>query len=292
MTTTNSIYQQFGGDMIRPNELMTWCPVCQQDSRADQRALSVRDAPSGQLLVNCFKSNCSFREIVQAWNLPRPSEPPKPDPDAAACAKANEAKRREYALRIWKDTIPVEGTPTELYLHSRGITTPMHPHIIRHCNRTSHPTRTRLPAMIARIQAPDGKGQGIWRTFLTPDGQKASREPVKAGLGSYPGGAVRLGGGEPEHIAIGEGIETTAAFTQIFGLPAWACLSTAGIENFVPPPFVRSVGLLVDIDDSGAGLRACEKAAFKLRRMGMNVRMRSPDSGFADWNDQLLGIRS
>ncbi len=291
MYTTRNIVDQYGGTMKGRDWALTSCPVCQSSGREDQRALSVRDGANGNLLLTCHKSNCSFLDIVKAWNLPRPTEKPKPDPDAIKAAEADAAKRRDNARDIWKQTHKIAGTPSSVYLRSRGLRVQPHNHIIRHHSLCPHPSNTRLPAMVARIQGPDDSGLGIHRTFLTPDGAKTDRDPQKATLGTFMGGAVRLGNRRPTHLAIGEGIETCLAFWQLYKVDAWSCLSTAGIVNFDPPPFVEAIALLMDDDVSGAGAEACEKAAFGLRRRGYLVRVKKPDPGFADFCDQLNGIK-
>ncbi len=54
------------------------CPVCQPERRKDQTALSVSES-GGKLLLYCFKSHCSFRDIAEAANVPPPRMPNNAD---------------------------------------------------------------------------------------------------------------------------------------------------------------------------------------------------------------------
>jgi putative DNA primase/helicase len=54
-------------------------------------------------------------------------------------------------------------------------------------------------------------------------------------------------------------------------LPVWATLSTSGLEQVELPPAARRVLILADNDASGAGLRAAEAAARRLRAQGRDV---------------------
>ena len=94
-------------------------------------------------------------------------------------------------------------------------------------------------------------------------------------LGRVAGGAVRLGAAiEGAPLGICEGIETgLAVMTARPGLPVWATLSTSGLEQVALPASVNRIVILADHDASGAGLRAAETAARRLRSEGREVNM-------------------
>jgi len=73
---------------------------------------------------------------------------------------------------------------------------------------------------------------------------------------------------------------------QATGLPAWAALSTSGVQALELPDEVRDVVVLADGDDPGES--AALTAARRWRREGRRVRIARPPRGL-DFNDLLLG---
>ncbi len=283
INTAKDITQNLAGEW-RGNCGLAPCPVCQGEGRSDQRALSIKDAPSGNLLLFCFKGGCSFEEIARALHI-------EPERQATRKAVGKEIDRdkehnRNKAGELFKETREIPGTPAELYLRNRGITIPMHKHVIRYHSRLYHPSKTHLPALVGKVVNAKGEGIAIQRIYITPDGDKTNRDPVKAALGPFKGGAVRLGDG-PE-ILLGEGIETVAAAMQLSGVPGYAALSTGGMKAFEPPAHVQSVTILVDVDANGAGEKASQQTAQNLIAKGVKVTLALPKAG-ADFNDELQG---
>jgi putative DNA primase/helicase len=95
--------------------------------------------------------------------------------------------------------------------------------------------------------------------------------------------------GHARLLSLCEGIETgLAAMAACPGLPARAGLSAAGVEGALLPPEARRVVILADHDASGAGLRATEAAAAKLRLDGRRLTIVFPPREGDDFNDMLL----
>jgi excisionase family DNA binding protein len=187
-----------------------------------------------------------------------------------------------WALRIWGQTADVQGSLAETYLASRGIVVLPVASLRFHC-RLKHPAGSLWPAMVALItDGVSGKPQAIHRTFLARDGRgKAPVDTQKMMLGPTRGGAVRLA--EPgETLMIGEGLETCLSAMQATGMPAWAALSTAGLNALDLPPNVRDVIVLADGDD--AGERTAVAAARRWKNEGRRVRIARPPRGL-DFND-------
>jgi hypothetical protein len=89
-------------------------------------------------------------------------------------------------------------------------------------------------------------------------------------------------------LGLCEGIETgLAVMTACAGLPVWAALSTAGLEQVQIPPEVRRMIILADHDASGAGGRAAEASAARLCRNGHAVSITMPPCQGDDFNDLL-----
>jgi hypothetical protein len=100
------------------------CPVCQPERRRDQAALSIGDGDGGRLLLRCHKAGCAFADILTAAGIGR-GEYRGPDPAEVARREAERRaeamKRAEQARRLWREALPIEGTPAEAYLRGRGI---------------------------------------------------------------------------------------------------------------------------------------------------------------------------
>ena len=71
-------------------------------------------------------------------------------------------------------------------------------------------------------------------------------------------------------------------------LPVWATLSTSGLEQVALPASATRIVILADHDASGAGLRAAETAARRLRSEGREVVIAMPSREGDDFNDLLL----
>jgi hypothetical protein len=244
-----------------------------------QPSLSVRESESGKLLLKCF-AGCDYRAILDALGG-RPQGQILSPPSAP---KLDEAHRTEYAVRIWREAHPAAGTPVETYLNSRGITIPVPPSLRFHAC-LKHPSGAYLPAMVAGVQACEGRVVAVHRTFLERDGSgKAKVEQQKMMLGPCAGGAVRFA--KPGSIvAIAEGIETALSISQACpGLAVWAALSTSGMLALQLPDVVREVVVCADADP--AGRKAASDMAMRLSREGRSVRIAYPPLN-RDFNDML-----
>lgn len=258
-------------------------------------------------------------------------------------ARENERYRqaaRRAAWKIWQEGVPPEATAVRDYLALRGIGQEVLPQLPA-CLRF-HPAcpymvsddggRTwreihRGPAMLAAIQAQDGKFVGVHRTWLDlgdPKGKAAIADPVtgkaqkaKKTLGVKKGGAIRLTppGTTAHQLIMAEGIETTLSAMAGGTHPAaafWAGIDLgnmagqrmlgkglrfAGIpdmedrEAFVPPPWVREMVFIQDGDSdpklTRAKLLSGCRRALALRP-GLRARIVPVPEGL-DLNDVLMG---
>jgi len=203
-------------------------------------------------------------------------------------AKAERSKLA-VAERIIKQCRPAAGTIVERYLRLRGIVAPIPPTLLFHYALRSPETQNRHPGMVARVERVDQKVCGIHRTLLIPPGRKAPGVDCKFSLGPIGGGAVRLAPAA-EEMAISEGIETGLSFMQIYGIPTWAALSTAGIEKLILPPLpvAKIVHIALDIDPKRGGEKAARIAAERFEKEGREVRFDRPPLGCKDFNDALV----
>lgn len=187
-------------------------------------------------------------------------------------------------------SIPIPGTLAETYLRSRGLILPDSSDLHFHPDLAHWETKTGFPALIGAVRNRQGEIIALQRIYLSPDG--AAKAPVpnpKKMLGRVAGGAVRLAAiGEDGRLGLCEGIETgLAVMTAVSGLPVWATLSTSHLEQVVLPSEARDIIILADNDSSGAGLRAAETIARKLKAEGRKITICQPPAPDTDFNDLL-----
>lgn len=213
---------------------------------------------------------------------------------------ADRERRLQNASTIWKDSKPLHGVACT-YLSSRGIDPSVADGEIRSHAGLPHPEGGTFPALVARVKNLAGRGVGVWRVFVKPDGSgKAPVETPRLGLGSTKGGAVQIGGVWSE-IGVAEGIETALACRQIIAemlnrtVPVWAALSTSGMRAIELPPGAMFVRIFADADPikfrngqitPSPGIEAAEELMERLRNEGRTVTIESPPSGM-DWLDVL-----
>jgi hypothetical protein len=153
--------------------------------------------------------------------------------------------------RIVSACAPLAGSLAIRYLEGRGLRAPDCPDLL-HCNDLTDGNR-QYDGIVAIVR--DEKGErtgGILRIFLTDDGA-AKAPPGKKMLGPVAGGAVQLAPvGADGHLGVAEGVETSLAVMQIFGVPCWATLSTSGMKRWNPPANVRRVTIFADAGEPGA----------------------------------------
>jgi hypothetical protein len=204
-----------------------------------------------------------------------------------AAPPGSDAERRTAAaLALWRTTVPAAGTPVAAYLASRGLTIPP-PATLRFHRAMKHPAGGVWPAMIALVTTgKENAPVGVHRTFLAANGWgKAPVVPQKMMLGPCRGGAVRLGEHAGGSLLVGEGIETCLAAMQATGRPAWAALSTSGLQSLDLPDTVEEIVVLADGDQPGD--TAARAAACRWRDGGRRARIARPPAGM-DFNDLLL----
>ena len=262
------------------------CPV--HDDRTP--SLSISDSDDGRVLVHCH-AGCDQRAVIEAlfarglWHSQvhcRSMQLP------TSRRKSGErvTRLKNYALGIWRSTLPAAGTLVETYLCTRGLTG-QPPSCLRFHPHLRHRQGGYWPAMLALItNGVDGTPLAIHRTYLAFGGDgKAPVDPTRLMLGPCRGGVVRLA--EPGKILmVGEGIETCLSAMQVRGYPTWAALSTSGIRALKLPPSVGDLIVLADGDERGEA--AAQDCGLRWAREGRRVRIARPPKGM-DFNDLLLG---
>ena len=257
-------------------------------------SLSISATKAGKVLLHCH-AGCNQAQVIDAlrsrglWDfgteIPVRRRSYKGERRRDKPLGQNNAGAGQYALSIWQNSVPAQGTLAESYLQSRGLRLAL-PSTLRFQSRLKHSSGDLWPALVALVsRGSDNEPLAIHRTFLARDGSgKAPINPQKMMLGPCSGGAVRLG--EPTNVLmVGEGIETCLSAMQATGDPAWAALSTSGLKALNLPENVREVIVLADGDDVGEA--AARECALRWQREGRQVRIARPLRG-QDFNDMLM----
>lgn len=189
-------------------------------------------------------------------------------------------------MRLWHDAQPIQGSPAQHYLATRGLALP-DGEALRFLPDARHPSGARCMCMIALAVDDVGRGQAIHRTYLAPGGAgKAQLDPPRATLGPVGGAVVRLcRSRDGAALVIGEGIETSLSAGLLTGLPAWAALSAGNLAAVNLPDFIRDVTIAADADARGTGQRAAWAAADAFMGQGRSAHVMTPDAAGEDFND-------
>ena len=262
----------------------TWrgtCPAC-----GYRAAFSLSIRRDGRPIGWC--ASCQDRDAItraiSGETLPRLTPT-----DSAHDADAK-VRSTDRAITLWNGSQPAIGTLAETYLTGRGLANLAASGAIRFGVDTWHPNRKRYPAMIALVSDIAGEPIAVQRTYLTHDGRKAKVDPVRATIGPYWGGMIRLHEHEPNRpLVIGEGTESSASAGRLMGLPAWAAVSAGNLaKGLVLPPHVRRIVIAADPDQPGCD--AARYAWIRWTAEGREVRIATPD-GVGDFNDLLVARR-
>jgi putative DNA primase/helicase len=197
----------------------------------------------------------------------------------------DEGHRRNNA-NLWRQARPVRTNDTvDLWLSFRGVGMAEYPACLRYASLQHRGIC--YPAMLALVQAPDDLSMTVHRTFLTPDGRKASLDkPRMLAPGPFPkGGAIRLAASGPT-LGVAEGIETALAAAKLFGVPTWSTTSAPFLTGFEPPPGVKRLVIFGDNDANGRGQAAAYSLAGRLAQR-LTVEVHIPAKTDSDWNDVL-----
>lgn len=276
-------------------EVRTTCPQCSASRRKSQDPCMAVNADEG--VWHCW--HCGWRGTLKSGGTVA-----RTIPDMAAPPRTPDEKKQAAIQKNWRDAQPVvEGDPVHRYLHNRGITLPLTdiPTAIRYHTRLAYQYDDGHfdyhPAMISRIDDPQGQMVSLHRTYLTADGHKADVPKVKkimscALRSASSGGAVRLYPAA-EVLCIAEGIETALAVRLLTGRAVWAAISATGMANIVLPYTVVHVAICADHDlpskehPSGAGQEAAAQLQTRMRRELRHASVHLPERPGTDWVDSL-----
>lgn len=237
----------------------------------------------------------SFREAAKEVDRIVGTVPPGP-----IAAERTSASKMRALHGVWSESREVaHGDPVWRYLNRRiGIEKVpaglrLHPGL-RYTDEDGRDLG-RFPAMLGKLQYPDGAGASIHRTYLTEAGDKAPVPQPKKIMAGKPlnTAAVRLSRVETT-LGISEGVETALAASIRFGVPVWAATNAVLLEAWVPPQGVKRVLIAGDNDESYTGQSAAFNLARRLVRDGYAVEIQIPPEVGTDWADitNSTGVRA
>jgi phage/plasmid primase-like uncharacterized protein len=295
------------------------CPVCGGTDRFSintrKQVFNCRGFGGGDVIAMVqHLDGCTFAEAVRTLTGIEPSRSaPTVNPVKMAEVQAkverdeadrlaDDARRFTRVMEIWREAVPIEGTPAEAYLriHRRldlpeGVSGPVlrfHPR----CpfGDTCHPS---LVASVRNIITDEP--QAIVRTALNPDGTvfKIDGKTARKALGPISGGAVKLTGMDEVTtcLGVGEGIETVLSMrsTPEFGQsPVWALVSSNGVASFPVLAGIECLWIAVDNDRPDkhgrqAGNEAALACSKRWTEAGREVYRLTPNRVGRDLNDVM-----
>lgn len=260
-------------------------PSCKTPANRNRKVLRIWWEEAAFARFRCAR--CELQGYAREGNSATVAHVPRPLP--AKQEPPDETDRTERALSIWKETVPLAGTPAERYLASRGV--PYRGDALRWHPSCPFGKGTKAGCMVALVRnIVTNEPQAIHRTAIDPQGRKLSDLGSNGRLtyGPIGGGAVKLTNDEDvtKVIAIGEGIETTLSIRNLPDLeamPVWSLIAANQMAAFPVLPYVEC--LWIGVDHDKAGILAARKASQTWISAGNEVMIVAPNEAGTDLND-------
>lgn len=253
------------------------CPA-HSDRRASLSVTPGRKA----VLFHCF-AGCSQDEILAALKnrqmnpaiTGRDTRPPEPARDLTPLCK-----------QLWDYTLPLQGTPGQLYQEQRGIGHSRAGRFAPGAITYEGGSKLRLPALI--LPMTEGRElRALLRIFLDRDGRKSSQlDEPKRTLGDPRGSVVQLGAPASDTMNLAEGFEDAESAIVLNNLSG--CAAVCGVERYASifiPDHVRRV--VIYSQHGRAAADAIERGSENLTANGRALEIVSPPPR-CDWNDALM----
>lgn len=222
-------------------------------------------------------------------------------------AAKEEEQNRESARRIFLNSQErLAGTPVDTYLRGRGIDLTLlgrQPRSLRfHPQLWNGETKRKWPAMVACINAPDGKMIAVHRTWLEIQGdgsvKKAPLENAKMTLGLYKGGCIPLWRGASnkplkdapagDKVIISEGIEDGLTYALAAAdMRVLVAVSLSNMGSLQLPPAIGTVILGLQNDENPKARAAADRAISHFLSEGRLVLDARPPANRKDANELL-----
>jgi len=208
----------------------------------------------------------------------------------ASRPSADESTRTANALRIWRETTELPGTPGWHYLERRGIDTNALPGPMDGVLRwhPACPWESGKHGCIVALytDALTGEPRAIHRTAVTLSGEKVGRKALgpkkNCVIRLWPDDCVTLS------LVVGEGIETVLAAATRMGTafrPAWATGDADSLGTLQVLAGLEALTILVDHDQSGTGQREARNCYQRWHAAGRDVIALMPRTPGFDFNN-------
>jgi len=190
----------------------------------------------------------------------------------------------ERAESIWRRTLPLRGSPGEVYLRHRGCALPPADGDLRYLP----PTDRHPPTLCARVtDARTARPISLHFTRLAADGHgKAGTDRDKLLLTGHRkrGGVIRLWPDDAvtHGLAIAEGIESALAAAHAY-TPVWAAIDAGNLAALPVLGGIETLVVVADHDD--AGIRAARECAHRWATAGCEARIALPPTPGMDAAD-------
>ncbi len=239
----------------------------------------------GDLAIKCY-AGCPRHEVIQ-WLCDNGVEGLVKS-KAAKGSDDTEAGKIAAAQAVWDQSGEIEGTPVEVYLQSRKLTSAP-PNAARYWFKAADGDAPELHCLVNPIYDWQNSIQGIQRLYLTAEGEKADIEVTRRINGKRKGGGTMLPG--TPTIVLCEGFETGLSIWQATGRHTICTLGMANLDK-LPLGSGMEVVIARDLDKKGGKAdKALWKAVRKIRERGVKVLVASPnnytDLKKSDFNDVL-----
>jgi putative DNA primase/helicase len=282
------------------------CPLCggRDRFRFDDRDGSGsyycnQCGPGSGLLLLRKKNGWNYKEACDRVDELIGKDAPAPKPQATPRKDGTARRRAELERTIAEAT---DRSIVERYLRGRGLS--VFPGVLRGHRQLAYFDDDkrlvgRFPAMVAPVLGPDGTLKSAHRTYITDKVEKGKRKKLAARVDGIHGAAVRLfdlgdaGDAHGPVLGIAEGIETSIAAYELFGVPTWATISTSIMLGFNPPAGLGRLVIFGDCDANHAGQAAAFTLANRLARdrKEIAVEVLIPPMPDTDWLDELIARR-
>lgn len=201
------------------------------------------------------------------------------------------ARRKRQAIEVWNSAKPLSGTAGEVYLVNRVGGDMAWPADLRFHPRCARRIQNQIeyrPAVIALLRDIDtDEPKAVQRIFLRPDGSDRLRDAMgKATLGLATACVCKLSPDADVTLGLGisEGVEKGLTLMRHGWRPIWVTCGTSGMSSF---PVLAGVELTIFADNDSAGREAAAKCSKRWADAELPVRVLTPKTPGADWNDEL-----
>lgn len=282
---------EFGVDPQSLRNQHSACPIC---SGKDKFRFDNKDG-LGTWICNSCGAGYGYKLLQRVIDLPHNELLQRIDkilgntPTVEKKSSAEEDNRRRK-LQLFGRQLRECGTITAAYLKNRGVGLAQMRYMREHPNAPYwHDGQLigHYPAMVNALRDQAGLTLTYHVTYLSNDGKKADvpvTKKIMTPARTITGSAIRLCG-EHKDMAIAEGIETALGVMTYEEIPCWASYSANNLAKFDPPPWLESLVIYGDRDQSFTGQAAAYELARRLTARGIGVEVALPPDEGMDWLD-------